>query len=577
MVTTAQAVDVSLYRVFETSVTNSKSYANKFTSVTLNADFTAPSGKKTSFRGFYDGNGSGGQTGTTWKLRFMPDETGTWNYSYSWTDGTAGGSGSFACVSSGKGKGVLRGYQGNPHWYAYNGTTPVFLKSYYIKPHGSITQPISWVGPNVYQKLIDRGYNHLQMASLLPIAYMGQQFEDGPGNTPLALMTDSDPGQMRLDVWKHTDDHVRWLSDRDVGVHFFEGFQGKRDYDVDFGGMSDSEKHQYVSYVCARLAPFANIAGWNYTWETEGDGGELELADLLAQYDPWNHLRTYHDEDPQSNNYSRSEYTFAAIEDHGNGDYPDCIAAYKNKPVFMSEGNDLWRSCWGATEETIRRQAWHVTCAAASFTWNDLPSCDEGNESTDIFSWSNASRAVDVLTSVMTTKVNFAVLTPSQGLLSSAGSNTYCLAQSGSQYLVYEEGGGSFTLNMSGGTYSAQWIDTKTGNSQSANGGSVSGGSVSFTTPNSSTDWVLVATTESAVGVRQDIARGPVLGVTGAGPAGSRLEVLDSRGRTLMRRNAASGIERIDIPASARWTPGIYFVKHYGPAAVSTVRLARFQ
>jgi len=36
-----------------------------------------------------------------WKLRFMPDELGTWNYSYTWTDGTSGGSGNFQVVDTG--------------------------------------------------------------------------------------------------------------------------------------------------------------------------------------------------------------------------------------------------------------------------------------------------------------------------------------------------------------------------------------------------------------------------------------------------------------------------------------------
>ena len=105
--------DVALYKVFERTVTNTNSYANKFIDVELEAEFTSPSGTTTRWRGFFDGDGRGGgdcQTGNTWRLRFMPDEVGTWDYAYSWTDGTAGGSGRFDCVRDGAGKGVIRAY-----------------------------------------------------------------------------------------------------------------------------------------------------------------------------------------------------------------------------------------------------------------------------------------------------------------------------------------------------------------------------------------------------------------------------------------------------------------------------------
>src|SRR3989344_7719840 len=76
-----------LYGVFETQVTNTNTYTNPFdfNEIELQATFTAPSGKQTNFFGFFDGDGNGGQNGNVWKLRFMPDEVGTWSYTYSWT------------------------------------------------------------------------------------------------------------------------------------------------------------------------------------------------------------------------------------------------------------------------------------------------------------------------------------------------------------------------------------------------------------------------------------------------------------------------------------------------------------
>lgn len=75
---------------FETSVANSRSYANPFTDVTLVATFIRPDKSRVSFWGFHDGNGQGGQTGHVWKLRFMPDQVGTWSYECSFSDGASG-------------------------------------------------------------------------------------------------------------------------------------------------------------------------------------------------------------------------------------------------------------------------------------------------------------------------------------------------------------------------------------------------------------------------------------------------------------------------------------------------------
>ena len=112
--------EVGLYDVFEIEVINTKVYSNPFdyTVIELQATFTSPSGKQIPFFGFYDGDGNGGQTGNVWKLRFMPDEIGTWTYTYIWTDGTPGGSGSFDVVDTGL-PGTLQ-IDSDNSWYLEN-------------------------------------------------------------------------------------------------------------------------------------------------------------------------------------------------------------------------------------------------------------------------------------------------------------------------------------------------------------------------------------------------------------------------------------------------------------------------
>ena len=135
----AMAAEVGKYRMFETEVTNTKAYGNKFADVELTVTYTAPSGKEWRSGGSLTATARGGgdaTTGDVWKMRFMPDEVGTWNYTYAWSDGTEGGNGSFECTEANAGKGIIKAYEENPHWFAYNGTEPVWLKSYYETGHG---------------------------------------------------------------------------------------------------------------------------------------------------------------------------------------------------------------------------------------------------------------------------------------------------------------------------------------------------------------------------------------------------------------------------------------------------------
>jgi len=521
----APGLAVPLYRIFERSVTNSGNYANKFTDVALDVTYTSPSGRQLTLPGFYDGDGNGRQNGDVWKFRFMPDEPGAWSYSYSWSDGTPGGSGELLAVTAGAGRGILKAYDDNPRWFAYNGTDPVFIRSYHVGSAGTTGLPIGWAAANIYAKLASRGYNHV-MLKTLPIAWTDEKPADAPGGHIAKPLWSRTPDTQDLQVWKRFEEHMKWLNDRDIGVFFFMGFDPKGGSSEFFAqkrwtSLSSSEQDSYVRYVAARLAPFANVAGWNYTWETDGNSGERQLMDLLEKYDPWGHLKTYHDEEPASNQYDDSRYSFAGIENHGYfgnhggtpahdsaSHYQATIDAHRGKPVYMVEGNGLWRGCWAksASETSITRAAWAVTLAGGSFVWDDSPSCNKGPASA-MLSWPSGNpiaKRLDVLYTVMTKEVEFHRMTPQNELLGGCassfsrsgavpGSPCYALAEEGRQYLIYKEDGGSFSVNLSPGGYSATWIDTRSGARQAANGGSVqASGVVQFTAPSTSTDWVLL-------------------------------------------------------------------------------------
>jgi hypothetical protein len=528
--TIATVGQVGLYRVFERSFENDYPYANKLTDVELLSIYTTPSGRKIQLVGFFDGDGRGGgdaRSGNVWRLRFMPEELGQWSYAWSWSDGTPGGEDVFETVSAGAGAGILRPYQANPRWLAYSGTQPVWIKSYYESGHGAIAQPFDWITANVYQPLLDRGYNHLQVNWLLSLCCAGQWYTDGPppSTTDIMLYQSGQPSStMRFDVWQMMERHVAWLNDRNVGLHMFLGFDGGHNDGPDWGLLNDREKDFFVRYVVARLAPFANIGGWNFNWEVPGDRPTHELgwAQLVAKYDVFNHLRTYEDQKPSVHEYQRPEYTFAGIENQGfplsakvpYSHHQAALVSYvPGKPVYMMEGNGLWNRYWGAAPDTIRQSAWATVTAGASFAWNGhqgaveagLPLTAHGPQGLPFHGDENpnaaTARQIDVLAKVVTEEVTFHRMSPQDGLLSGHNAQrVWCLAEPGAQYLVFATAGSPFALSLAPGSYRNNvWIDAKTGVAQPiAPIESTDAVAPAFTPPDTMTDWILVLRTGDA-------------------------------------------------------------------------------
>jgi hypothetical protein len=527
---------IGLYRTFERSLENNNVYSNKFTDVELTCTYISPSGDTTDFYGFFDGDGNGGGdilTGNIWKIRFIPNEVGEWTYKWTWSDTTAGGEDTFKCDSANAGKGILRAYEKNPRWLAYNGTDPVWLKSYYESGHGAIAQPFDWITENVYQPMIERGYNHFQVNWLLSLCCFSQFYNDGPtqSTTDLTLYQNGKASStMRLDVWKLMEQNVGCLNDRNVGLFMFLGFDGGRNGGPAWTSLSESEKDFYVRYVIARLAPYANIAGWNYVWEVPGDREDQELgwARLVQKYDVFDHLRTYQDEQPRYNEFSRPEYNFAGVENHrihSDNREPEywsapwthhkaCLMGYvTGKPVYMVEGNALWRRYWAdkikretgktVTLDEVRQSAWGCATAAASFTWcgheGASPLMAYGPQGLpfhgDVNIYAASALQIDILSDVMNNEVAFYRMTPADSLLFEHDTNSvWCLSEPGEQYLVFTAQGNPFELQLAAGQYNSnQWISATTGAGIIIPAFTAADKEqILFTPPDSTTDWVLL-------------------------------------------------------------------------------------
>lgn len=283
---------------------------------------------------------------------------------------------------------------------------------------------------------------------------------------------------MSLDVWGSLEGHLAVLNGHNISVQFFMGFnaQGPNAGDLRWASMSEQTQRWWVSYVVARLAPFANIIGYQFSSETKGNDPKSDygLATMLQQADPFHHGRTYEEMNATvKNHFDLDEWTFASVEALGDGDARLCggthrrniscvggstqnhhdisLQGYRGKPVYMCEGHDLWRSWWLAKEPNVVRAAWAVTTAAASFTWSDLGHArDDPYYSHQAFAtYPSAAKAIDVLNTIMTERVPaFHRMVPADALVAGPAPDlTFCLAERGRQYIVYSDAGEPFRLD----------------------------------------------------------------------------------------------------------------------------------
>jgi hypothetical protein len=141
------------------------------------------------------------------------------------------------------------------------------------KAGGSQRQDVDFFKQHFYNKLAERGYNHHMASGFLPVLplaafFDGQPFADPGAPTPINKTIYTDPASpqtsMSLDVWATLEAHLGALNDLDISVQFFQGFnaQGPSAGGIQWSAMSEGTKRWWVAYVVARLAPFANLGGY---------------------------------------------------------------------------------------------------------------------------------------------------------------------------------------------------------------------------------------------------------------------------------------------------------------------------
>jgi len=503
---------ISMYDLWETSVTNVNIYSNKFKDVELNGTFTSPTGEKIIFPGFYDGDGNGGQSGDIWKQRFMCNEIGTWTYTIAFSDGAPGKRGSFRCIESGAKPGPWKQDPDNPHWFmTMRGKRffPIMMHAYiYFTPVDAI-DGIKWAKTKGYNTLITSTFNTWAWGDGWPntLAWATKK----SSNSIFQFIRrkerkEVDYNRMNLKMWHEWDDMFKFAASNNIYIGPFGGFEGR------YGGQEEgkyppnelvylpglktyatSEENKWmIRYLVARQGAFWNLAYWSLAgtevYEKMDRAGFIEYAEYFASITPFGRMITSQDVEQRrelnGNHIYRkwlSESNFPnsrklntlqnnGVDDplHTNAGPNNELAleSYHGFPIIGTE--TLWEGQVRATKPL--RIIWGYYTAGAHTMWADWKYGDIGLESDHRHgSIGRGWIPVKPLSEHMfrTTELGVNTVGDKQLLIAagelnkleywmmwphneyvSGSTEAYCLAEPGRQYLIYAPIGGSVTLNL---------------------------------------------------------------------------------------------------------------------------------
>lgn len=330
---------VQQWNRFEVAIKHAYS-GNNFTEVKLTAIFTH---KDTSYTvdGFYDGD-------NTFKIRFMPEKTGTWQYITSSNIKQLNNKkGSFECVTAnGTNHGIVR--VSNTYGFKYADG-----KQYY--PVGTTAYAWNHMGKQLQQTTLqtlkNSAFNKLRMC-VFPKDY--NLVKEEPEIYPfIAKDTAKDAAGKTIKVWDLSTFNTEFFAVLEKQVEALDALGIEADlilfhpYDKGrwgFDSLPMDVNLRYIKYIVARLGAFHNV-WWSIAneWDLvkyKTHDEWITLSKAVSKADPYHHLLSIHGSTAKYIEYWLPEFTHISVQDEGpvmNGGGAVILRNVYNKPIIYDE------------------------------------------------------------------------------------------------------------------------------------------------------------------------------------------------------------------------------------------------
>ncbi|NPA38121.1 MAG: DUF5060 domain-containing protein [Chlorobi bacterium] len=476
--------DVFLYSRFEAMFYNPTWEGNPF-DVDFRAVFVSPSGRKVTQLGFYAGN-------NVWKVYFMPDETGRWQYETSSVDDELNGlKGEFSCVKSIR-ESTLTTY--GKHWVLKTGEGYFPLIWGPTDPDG-----LHWGfrgkaanDPVVSDALLFA--NDVVNADLLGI---GELFivktgraENWPENA-MPYVAGKEGEEFNLVFWNELNAKLDAAASMNMGIYVM--FYGDEEMTPDNYGItpySDKELRLF-RYAVARLSCYPHVL-----WDTGVNIGKYRndewinwFAGWFLKYDPWKHpvsSRSGGDSKgimPLNATYFSSDMVelpsrkeLLAMQDS----ISVPIAHTDHWRPFINRGN------WNG--DKIRKAVWRCGLSGPQALYVDY---NQGthNQKQVLRGGQFVGHAMHFFKNRLRNDIFY--LVPHDEMIIGGG-NVILSCKPGEEYVAYDEDGSSFSVNLPGekSIYVVEWYNPRTGvvtETEEIKGDK----DVLFNPPSAGKDWVL--------------------------------------------------------------------------------------
>jgi len=234
---------IEKWKRWEKTFTSSKTYSNPFLNHDLKVTYTSPTGETYSSYGFWDG-------GTTFKIRFMFNEIGKWNWKTTFSDTENIG---------------LHNRSGNVNVTAYSGDNPLY-KHGYLKvsdnkrylTHWDDT-PFLWIADTAWtayiyatdpewESYIDNRSSKKITAILMSSCCItnNENSSDAEGNV---FFPGTSPLQINPTAWRNLEDKIQYASDNGILMMIVGLINGRV--------MEKAEAHEveaFIKMLSARIA-----------------------------------------------------------------------------------------------------------------------------------------------------------------------------------------------------------------------------------------------------------------------------------------------------------------------------------